>query len=366
VIYGVPEHAAQVIELRIDLPIDIFGSAFFMLSRYEEIVRSDRDRHDRFPAAASLAFQERFLERPIIDEYVEVLWAAIKQLWPRLHRKPHRRTLRVTCDVDSPYEVDFTRYAMMRGVAGDLLKRRRPMAALRNLHTRWRAWRGDFGGDRYWENTNWMMDVNEEAGNRVAFYFITDHTHPFDARYRMNELGIRRLLRAIHSRGHEIGLHASYNTYLNPEQTRREADILRRTLDDAGIPYAELGGRQHYLRWQTPQTARNWEVAGMSYDSTLCYADCAGFRCGTSREFIMYDVIARRPTKLKQRPLVLMDCSVVSDDYMAMGYTDEAMAYMQTLKERSLSLGGEFTLLWHNSDLPGPESRDIYQNLIKP
>lgn len=53
------------------LPIDIFGSAFFMLTRYEEIVKQDRDVFDRFPAWASLAQQEGFLERPIIDVLVK-------------------------------------------------------------------------------------------------------------------------------------------------------------------------------------------------------------------------------------------------------------------------------------------------------
>ena len=36
---------------------DIFGSAFFMLSRYEELIAKDRDQHDRFPATASVAFK---------------------------------------------------------------------------------------------------------------------------------------------------------------------------------------------------------------------------------------------------------------------------------------------------------------------
>ena len=47
--------------------LDIFGSAFLMLSRYEEVVSGARDRHDCFPAEAALAFREGFLQRPLID-----------------------------------------------------------------------------------------------------------------------------------------------------------------------------------------------------------------------------------------------------------------------------------------------------------
>ena len=58
---------------RLHLGLDVFGSAFFMLTRYEEVVKNDRDLHDRFPATASLALQEGFLDRPIIDAYRDIL-----------------------------------------------------------------------------------------------------------------------------------------------------------------------------------------------------------------------------------------------------------------------------------------------------
>ncbi|MEN3363184.1 MAG: hypothetical protein V7606_458, partial [Burkholderiales bacterium] len=47
------------------LGLDIFGSCFFMLSRYEEAVSKQRDHHDRVPAHASLACRQSFLDRPI-------------------------------------------------------------------------------------------------------------------------------------------------------------------------------------------------------------------------------------------------------------------------------------------------------------
>ena len=91
----------------LELSIDIVGSAFFMLSRYEEIIKADRDEHNRFPATASLAYQEGFLERPIVDEYVEILWAAMSRLWPNLKRKQKAFSIQVSHDVDSPTRYGF-------------------------------------------------------------------------------------------------------------------------------------------------------------------------------------------------------------------------------------------------------------------
>jgi hypothetical protein len=352
-------------ENSVHLPIDIFGSAFFMLSRYEEAVLEDRDNHDRFPAKSSLAYKAGFLDRPIIDEYIEILWSAMEVLWPNLLRKPVTSVMRVTCDVDMPYQVDYSYKAVCRGLVNNLVKKSSLTLAAKNFEIRWRARRGDFNGDPYLENIKWMMDVNEKKGNSVAFYFIAGRTDNFlDGRYEMKEPVIRSLLRTIHERGHEIGLHPSYHTYKNGEQTSIEANALRFALQDEAIQYEILGGRQHFLRWQTPLTARNWVQAGMKYDSTLSYAEHAGFRCGTAREFTMYDLLERKPLNLKQRPLILMESSVIADRYMGLGYKEEALSEMLKLKKRSLNVGGQFTMLWHNSHFDNFEDKMFFQELI--
>lgn len=366
VIFGDNKPKLTITDNTICLPIDIFGSAFFMLSRYEEAVLPDRDSHGRFPATASLAYRAGFLDRPIIDEYVEILWAAMKRLWPSLQRKPQQRKVRVTCDVDSPYFFYPSITAPARMLATDLLEHRSLDRAASHLAARWRTWRGDYHADPHYSAIQWMMDVNEKVGRQMAFYFIPDRFHPrLDGRYRLSEPRIRGLLRNIHARGHEIGLHASYNSYLDAEQTCREAAMLRNALLEEGIEAEVLGGRQHFLRWQTSVTARNWEAAGMLYDSTLCYADRPGFRCGTSREYPMYDLQERRPLALRQRPLIVMECSVIADRYMGLGYSDEALALMLRLKDRALQFGGEFTLLWHNSHLANDRDRFFYETLIQ-
>ena len=70
---------------------DLFGGAFFLLTRYEEAVCPQRDEHDRFPAGASIAEREGFLERPLVNEYAERLWRLLEARWPRLMRRQARR-----------------------------------------------------------------------------------------------------------------------------------------------------------------------------------------------------------------------------------------------------------------------------------
>ncbi len=53
VLFGYPK--LELSESHIRLDIDVFGSAFFMLSRYEELFPSELDKHKRFQASSSFA-----------------------------------------------------------------------------------------------------------------------------------------------------------------------------------------------------------------------------------------------------------------------------------------------------------------------
>lgn len=85
---------------------------------------------------------------------------------------------------------------------------------------------------------------------------------------------------------------------------------------------------------------------------------------GTSREYPLYDVVQRRPLTLRERPLIVMECSVIAERYLGLGYTDAALELMLTLKQRALRHGGAFTLLWHNSHLTTAQDREFYQALV--
>ena len=71
VIYG--NDLLDVNDDSITCGIDIFAGAFFMLTRWEEYVCKVHDKHDRFPASASIAYKNNFLMRPVVNEYVEML-----------------------------------------------------------------------------------------------------------------------------------------------------------------------------------------------------------------------------------------------------------------------------------------------------
>lgn len=369
VLFGKPVADGSFIavhEREIRLGIDVLGSAFFMLSRYEELVSSERDNYDRFPAAASIAFKAGFLARPIVNEYVEVLWQCLRRLWHGLRRRERSFRVLLSHDVDQPFLLRRkTPLQVVRTMAGDTFSRKSPLVAFQRP-VQWVASR--FLGPQYDPayTFSYIMGLSEKHGLRSAFYFIPSlKAGPPDYRYGINDPDIQHLLSDIHAHGHEIGYHASIATYQDAALIQQEMAMLRTASENVGAGQAAYGGRQHYLRIRVPTTLRHLASAGMAYDTTLGYADHAGFRCGTCWEYPFYDLETRRVLPIVERPLVVMECSVIDDMYMGLGIGDEALRLMLRLADMCRRFRGDFTLLWHNTRLISPEERRFFETLVE-
>lgn len=364
VLFGAPRIDFSQTETRCE--IDVLGSVFFMLSRFEEFVLPDRDRHDRFPGNASTAWKAGFLYRPLVDEYVELLWTMISRLWPGLARRHRQGSIKVSCDVDQPFDrVGTNPLALVRSLGGDIAKRHNPALATRRIMNFFAHRRGNLRFDPYY-NFDWYIDRCEAHGRKAAFFFISDHSAgAIDGTYDIGEARVLTLLRKVDERGHEIGMHASYGTFRDPEQIGRERKRLEASCHKAQIRQEIVGNRQHYLRWDASQTPDHLSAAGFRYDTTGSFADLPGFRYGTSHPFEMWSWQQLSPMPMRQAPLVLMECSVLSKSYLGMGHSTQALELMSLLKNRAMRYGGDFTLLWHNSELLTAKDRRFFELMIE-
>lgn len=349
VLYGRPPYLEEG-----RLGLDVFGGAFLLLTRYEEAVLPERDAHERFPAQASLAVREGFLERPLVNEYAEVLWWALERAFPGLERRRPSFRLVPSHDVDWPRvpRHGLLRHGLLRRALGETT--RRGPEALRLL--------GAVAGRDPFDTFDALMEASERRGVRAAFYFIAGHGVPADGDYSLDDPWIRALLRRIHGRGHEIGLHASYLTFRDPERLRAELDALRGACEEEDIAQEAFGGRQHFLRWE-PATWTAWEEAGLAYDSTLTFSARPGFRCGACTEYAAFDLQGRRELRLRERPLVLMDTPTLDGVDLA---DEELEVLIGDLRDQCRRFGGDFTVLWHNNWLVTRRQRRLLETALGP
>jgi len=324
---------------------DALGTAFFMLTRYEELARPDRDQYGRFPAAAAAASREGCLRRPIVDERVDGLWEALQAAWPRLDRKPRAYEVILTHDIDDPLAtLQHTPRDVVRQLGGDLVRRRDARLAV----SRVRSLLGERSHDP--NNTfDLLMDVSERHGLRSAFYFLAHRDQvPRTGSYLFEHPWVRSLIGRIARRGHEVGIHPSFPTYRDADLTRQEVERLRRVAEAEGVQQDEWGGRQHYLRWANPDTWRNWEAAGLAYDTTLAYSEAVGFRTGTCHPYRAFDLRERRALDLREEPFQVMDVTLLSSMGLSL---DAARETTLAIAAQCRRHRGRLGILWHNNTL---------------
>ena len=333
---------------------DVVASAYFLLSRYEEMVRRGvRDVHGRFPGRESVAARGGFIHRPVVDEYGRLLRGWLRQAGVEVNEPPAGiRRVYLTHDVDS-----LAHYRRLRGVAGALLKRSPEEA--------WRALRTYFGrleGDP-WYTFPWLLeqDGRIDAARREVLFFVKpggggsreDQPH---SRVAGRDFG--RLFRLLREGGASVGLHASYEAGKRPELVAREKALLERA----------WGGRitcnrHHYLDTREPEHMQALLDAGIGHDFTLGYADVAGFRLGTCRSVWWIDPVARQMTGLVLHPLTVMDGTLDGGRYMGLD-EDTAFGYVAELLLQTARCGGDVCLLWHNTSVAREYHRQLYPKII--
>ncbi len=359
VLYGVTApsgRAWHATDAGAEFSVDIFGSIFFLLTRYEEAVLPHRDKHERFDSSASLAVAEGFLGRPLVDDYVEVLWTSLSHLWPTLERRPSTLRLRLTHDIDELWAA-----RRRRAVLGDLIVRHDPSLAARRLRAIWDAQIGRFDRDPF-GTFDLLMDISERHGLRSVFYFLAGNkVGDVDFRYDLSDRRVGGMLRRIHERGHEVGLHGSYLSFRSAARIRFEFEALKQACRAVGFDQPTWGIRQHYLRFENPLTWRSQDQAGLDHDSTIGWADRIGFRAGTSREYPVFDLLERQQLRLRERPLLIMDVALLIDVAYDL---DAAGSRTRALIGQCRRHGGDAVLLFHTETFGQAHHRLFYRDLV--
>lgn len=365
ILYGKSPKDVDFIEIEnhaISLGLDIFGSSFFMLSRYEEAIPGERDVHGRFLARESIAHQWGILERPIVNEYLELLWSLLSRLWPNLSRIERTYRVHLSHDVDRPYSSDGA-LNVLKSAGADIVRRKDLSLALRRLRCGL-VGRGDGRTHDPFNNFDYVMNQSEKFGLKSAFFFIPSQGRPGGSfgSYDLASPFLIEVMRRIALRNHEIGFHPNYGTYMDANRTRSEFARFRAVAETVGVNQDEWGGRQHYLQWENPGTWQNWQDAGLSYDSTLTFADHVGFRCGICFDYPVFNLHAKKMLELHERPLVVMECSLL--DYMGIDI-DSTIQRIVVLANECRRYRGSFTMLWHNDYLISKRQRDTYEQVLR-
>lgn len=325
---------------------DLVASAFYLLSRYEELSNPNRDKHGRFPASESIASKENFLHRPIVDEYGVILRDALRSVGVNIPEPKAEMSVVLTHDVDIPYV-----YRNFLSILGGI-KRGEFKQVLKNIFRPLRK--------NTFYTFPWLLNQDERLKNARKIYFLRNPLFPeyFDRPYnRIESPDMRYLLRELKQGEAELGLHVSYASANHLELIKEEKVSIERM-----IGRTITANRNHYLRLKTNKQLDALIDAGIKEDFTIGFADKVGFRLGTCRP-----VRYINPETLKVEDLILHPLTMMDGSFSTYQKMDFAQAYDTACKliEQVKKHGGELVLLWHNSEVvDGNYHKQLYKNLI--
>ena len=344
------------------ISIDIFGTIFFMLSRFEELNGPYETSHFRYSAKSSISYIEGFIERPIVDEYVQILRNCIRKFDPSLEKVCKPSNFLITCDVDYPYESSTKNLLnLAKSLASSLIIHKSINIFVKRIKNFIYTLKGNYSYDDYWI-FDWYLE-QLRSYNRKGIFFFIPRSGPkgVDAAYELNEDRIISLLKKIIDSGHEIGMHASYNTFNNQDELSKDFEKLNNIV----LPYQTNGirsNRQHFLRWKIETTPDYLDEIGVDIDHSGGYHDHIGFRFGTSKIFTMWSWKKKSSLSLKQIPLLCMD--VTLENYMKISLS-EGINRIRDLKKSVDAFGGNFSVLWHNSNLLTATHKKLFREILK-
>ena len=340
----------------IETDIDIIASSFFMLTRYEEVVAPVQDKFERYPATASLAYREGFLERPIVNEYIELLWDWIDSFGLGFQRKNLWEgkdfAVCLTHDVDRIRK--FRIIPPLLTLRCALFKKKNFKNAL-TIFEDYVKTNLRMKSDPYQVAFERVIDLEKRQGVRSSFYFMA---HGED--YSIRNPFIVDLITRLKNENFEIGLHGSFDSYNNPTILKQEKERIQEVVENSVI-----GSRQHYLRWKTPDTWRALEKAGFIYDTTLGFADQVGFRSGICYPYKPFDIIENKEIDIWEVPLIVMDGSLFGYQNLSL---EEGLKKIKKLIDVVAQYRGIFVTLWHNSsfyELENPGVFQIYRQMLE-
>ena len=312
---------------------DLIYNTFFFISRAEEVINKQRDEHGRFAAAYSVLGERNRLMVPTLDEYARLVMKAVGQPLP----PSGFSHIYLTHDIDT-----IAHYRHLRGALGGLWR-----GEWRQVLRSWR----DIENDPAY-TFPWLVEQDSRVPLAEKIYFVK---HSFGKgydypQYNHHSPDAHRLRKFLEWNKVTIGWHSSYYGVGSIEQRSKRRDELS-------------VHRSHYLNCSI-ENMRKLVALGITDDYTMGFADQAGFRLQTSRAVLWIDPERMQLTELVLHPLIIMDVTLSSKNYMALDQV-EATYVCQQLIDKVRMHNGDLCLLWHNTSINQTDyHKSLYPELL--
>ncbi len=332
-------------------PFDPFAASFYLVTRYEEYLSFQKDKHKRFPANESILEKYGLLKKPVVNIWARLIAGKLIERFPDLKFPEPRFRFLPTIDIDNAWA--YAHKGFIRS-CGALSK-----AALKGnfseFNKRLQVWVGKEKDP--FDTYEFIDQVYQGNEDKVIFFFLLGNYKRYDKNLSWRNNHLQRLIRLISSR-YQIGIHPSYSSGKKKNKRKLTEEISRlKTISGKDV----IRSRQHFLRLRIPRIYRNLIKNGIAEDYTMGYPSHTGFRAGICTPYPFYDLKKETSTPLTVVPFQIMD--VTLKIYMNLS-PDEAVEEIQNLMQEVRNVGGTFSYIWHNETLNNLDDWKGYRDVF--
>ena len=317
-------------------PFDIFAASFYLVTRYEEYLPHINDKHGRFQAKDSILFKMNMLDKPLVNIWAMELGNILTAIYPDLQLKKKSFTFIPTYDVDAAWS--YKNKGIFRTVASsarDILN-----LDFQEFKKRWRVIFGKTNDP--FDTFDYQLQLQKELNLHPLYFILCGEYDLNDKNISLRNTNFQNLIKRLGDYA-KVGIHPSYNSYLNKEKVNTEIQHLSKVLNREITT-----SRQHFLRLRLPLSYQILLDHDITDDYTMGYATLTGFRAGIADTFRFFDLEHDNVTNLNIHPFAVMDGTL--RDYLDLNIEE---AYEKTTKliQEVKNVNGTFILLWHNETL---------------
>ena len=327
---------------------DIFGASFYLISRYEEYLLHLKDDFGRFEPKSSIAFKNRFLNKPIVDFWIKRFSEKFLDFYPDFKFRNNSFELNTCLEVQCAF--DFKGKGLIRTIGGvirdvlrlDLYRLYRRTTVLLNLKR-----------DPLDNYSNWI-ELNRSNGIDTSVFFLLSNFSRYDRNLSVYSNTFIEKIKDV-SDFCEVSLLSSFSSLKNENLLKSEINKLQ-SITHRSI----IKTRQNLLKLNFPTTYSSFARVGFSNDFSLQYYDLPGFRASTTNPFYFFDLENEIETKLLLNPVCATDrvLKIYKKPIVARQVLEEITRYVK-------EVDGNMTLVLNNSIISDYSTNFKWKNMFK-
>ncbi|MDA8699921.1 hypothetical protein N9M02_01695 [Amylibacter sp.] len=306
----------------------------------------------------------KLVELEIIDTpWIDILFDDIFEYLNIVPSRKAKSNFFLTFDLDAP---SFTKSVglmrIIRNLIGDLIFRKNITLFLHRLTEYIKT--NVFGKKDFFDTIDDLIpEISHDNILKYLFVMVqckSDFSE--DPCYSLQNPQVRHVTKRFLENDFNLGLHTSMKGSNHLNEYEIEARIFDEQISLAYPKKIELNAhRAHFLHYTNALMSKLMDSGRVEFGFGYC--DRSGFRLGTCREYLAFDVGRKSTSPLKIIPLTAMDVSLLEPGYMNLNNhtaLEILNDYLKTIK----MLKGSFVLCWHNHRLVNMDEVNILKSII--